>query len=106
MLPFDIPLLGRPILWYGFFFALGFFLAYCFLVYQLRRFEPYFSVPKKATAKFGERLTLYVTIGAVVGARLGDVLFYQDWEHLRQDPFSLLRSGKVVLPVMAERSVF
>ncbi len=27
VVPYQIPLLGRPLLWYGFFFALGFFAA-------------------------------------------------------------------------------
>jgi len=96
MFNFDLPLLGRPILWYGFFFALGFFLGYWVLVYLLRRyFHQVSHFPKNKikvkAAFFAEKIAVYVIIGTIVGARLGDVLFYQDWAVIQKDPMTLVR---------------
>lgn len=71
LFPFKIPFLNRPLLWYGFLFALGFFVGYLVLISLLRRF---FSSRPEAK-KMAEELTFYVIIGAVVGSRLGDLLF-------------------------------
>lgn len=91
MMPWNLPLLGRPILWYGFFFALGFFLAY--RLFQRRLvgvLEPH-SIPRQSVVRFCERVALYVTVGAIVGARLGDVLFYQGLLSYIADPLGMFR---------------
>ncbi len=87
----NIPFLARPILWYGFFFALGFFLAY--LVFQglLKTFMRTYKVRKKEIAKLAEKVVFYVILGTVIGARLGDVLFYQSPRGYVQDPFGIFR---------------
>ncbi len=85
MFNFRIPLLDRPILWYGFFFAFGFFIGYLLLTYLLRRYES----SRKRRIKFAEQITFYTIIGAVIGARLGDVLFYQSWSEIIKDPLSI-----------------
>jgi phosphatidylglycerol:prolipoprotein diacylglycerol transferase len=204
MFHFDLPLLNRPILWYGFFFAFGFFLGYLCLTYLLRRYflfltqirkedviawpdlikaiakqaypitkaifaklgNPYkewcqdwtfgkeipkeqkleilkamnrviadlelvfkvelpssfkrllsyaakradnlvsasiqkklqlqqelqaIIVPlKQQTTKIAEQITFYVIIGTVVGARLGDVLLYQNWSEIARAPFLII----------------
>lgn len=101
MFRFNIPLLNRPILWYGFFFALGFFIGYMVLNVLLRR---YFSQSrqedvfpdlkgmtlKARTTKVAEQLTFYVIIGAIIGSRLGDVIFYQNWAQILRDPLSIV----------------
>ncbi len=176
---FNLPLLGRPVLWYGFLFAFGFFLGYVVLLYLLRRYfllSPAFnekeilswgellsrlqadslmprlkwrsgqpvsaalktevlselntadvsaSLPvallsRFARAKFAsvealqrrlswekrlrpivltlkqrakgvaEAITLYVVLGALIGARLGDVLFYQNWQEIARHPATIL----------------
>jgi phosphatidylglycerol:prolipoprotein diacylglycerol transferase len=51
---------------------------------------PILATAKFRTAKFAERLTFVVIIGAVVGARLGDVLFYQDWTQIIRHPLSIV----------------
>ncbi len=86
MFSFNLPFLERPILWYGFFFALGFLLGYFLLVYLLKRF-----VPSKIAKDLAERALVYGVIGVIVGARLGDVLFYQDWHTLRLHPWTILQ---------------
>lgn len=86
MFDFNLPILDRPILWYGFFFAVGFFAGYHVLVRLLRR---YYNGSEPA-AKLAEQMFVYVLIGAVVGARLGDVLFYQSWADLAAQPLSIV----------------
>ena len=89
---FNIPLLNRPILWYGFFFALGFFIGYHVLNYLLREFffSPLHQDVKERAAKVAELLTFYVIIGAIIGSRLGDVIFYQDFAQIVRDPLSII----------------
>lgn len=82
---YPIPLLGRPLLWYGFFFALGFLIGYGILVYLLKG---NFGARAKSIA---ERITLYAILGTLIGARLGDILFYQDPHHYLHDPLSIFR---------------
>jgi prolipoprotein diacylglyceryl transferase len=86
LFPWNIPLLGRPVLWYGFFFALGFFFGYWVLLSLVRR-----SLSRPQAILFTERITLYVIAGAIIGSRLGDVLFYQNWAEIAKDPLSVLR---------------
>ncbi len=88
MFSFPIPLLDRPILWYGFLFAAGFFVGYWVLVYLLKGF---LRTDKKRAASLAEKITLYVMIGAIVGARLGDVFFYQDPATYLRDPLSIIK---------------
>jgi phosphatidylglycerol---prolipoprotein diacylglyceryl transferase len=95
MLPFDLPLLGRPLLWYGFFFAFGFLLGYGALVYLLRQFfgesklAP--GLVKKEAGALAERIAFAMIIGSVVGARLGDLFFYQSFAEIVRDPLSIFR---------------
>lgn len=88
MFNFNLPILDRPILWYGFFFALGFFVGYLLLTYLLRR--NFKEISKQNTAKFAEQITFYVVMGTIIGARLGDVLFYQNWKEILQHPISII----------------
>jgi len=89
MIPWDIPLLNRPILWYGFLFAAGFLLAYSMLLVLLRHER---SKEIQAHAKqIADNLTLYGIIGTIIGARLFDVLFYENWHAIGRDPLSVFR---------------
>jgi prolipoprotein diacylglyceryl transferase len=92
MLPFELPFLHRGILWYGFFFALGFFLGYCLFLWMLRRFFTATGHPSQKHAKqVAETVAFYIAIGGLFGARLVDILFYQDPSLLWRDPLSLFR---------------
>ncbi len=90
MLPFDLPFLGRPVLWYGFLFALGFFLGYFVLVQMIKRVLNEKKLIHLKAQEIAEKITLYVALGALIGARLGDVLFYQDWHQIAIDPVSII----------------
>ena len=91
ILPWNVPFLERPVLWYGFFFALGFFLAYFFLVYLLRNYFCQDPFCKEKAKSIAERALVYSVIGTVIGARLGDVFFYQSWLSIVRDPLSIIR---------------
>ena len=82
---FNLPLLQRPILWYGLFFALGFFAAYQCFVRLLRA-----THTKRDAARIADRLMLFVIVGTLLGARLGELLFYQDWRWWIDHPLSIL----------------
>lgn len=89
MFQFNLPLLGRPILWYGFFFATGFFLGYWVLIYLLKHLpEKDVKIQVKTIA---EKLTFYVIVGMLIGARVADVLFYQDPSLYLRDPLSIVK---------------
>ncbi len=95
--PFCIPWLGRPILWYGFLFALGFFLGYRLFLSILRRDyreEPtlvsFRDTAKKEASRLAERTLFAVGLGTLIGARLGDVLFYQDASTWLREPWTIL----------------
>ena len=89
--PWNLPILGRPILWYGVFFALGFFLGY--LVFQglLEEFLKPYRTSRKAVLKLAEKVSFYVILGTVIGARLVDVLFYQSLARYANDPLGIFR---------------
>jgi phosphatidylglycerol---prolipoprotein diacylglyceryl transferase len=93
MIPVELPLLGRGILWYGFFFALGFFIGYALFVWMLRRFltKRGEGAVDARSKQIAEKVAVYVAIGVLLGARLVDILFYQDTGLLLRDPLVLLR---------------
>jgi phosphatidylglycerol---prolipoprotein diacylglyceryl transferase len=82
---YPIPLLGRPLLWYGFFFAVGFLIGYWILVYLLKG-----NFGARA-ASIAERIAFYAILGTLIGARLGDILFYQNSSLYLHDPLSIFR---------------
>ncbi|MBS0628359.1 MAG: prolipoprotein diacylglyceryl transferase [Verrucomicrobia bacterium] len=86
MFSFNLPFLGRPILWYGFFFALGFLLGYFLFVNSLKRI-----FPSKTAKELAEKALVYGVIGVIMGARLGDVFFYQDFHVIRSNPWIILQ---------------
>lgn len=99
MFSFPIPFLDRPILWYGFFFAFGFFVGYIILLYLLKRYLVLFPSHahdskrklRSECISIADRLMIYVVIGAIIGARFGDLIFYQNWSYLREHPLSALK---------------
>lgn len=80
----NIPFLDRPILWYGLFFALGFLLGYMVFQALLKEFMHHYRIRRKEIGKIAEKISIYIVIGTIIGARLGDVFFYQsplDYQH-------------------------
>lgn len=92
MFSYTLPFLGRPILWYGFFFALGFFCGYWVLRYRLSRT---LATPSLARP-LADRMTFFVILGTIIGARLGDILFYNNlaaYFHRPLDIFKVWEGG-------------
>ena len=88
LFPYVLPLLGRQIFWYGALFALGFLLGYFVLLSLLRFFDTFSKKERKAIA---EKVAVYVIIGTLLGAHLGDILFYQSWQRILEEPLSLIK---------------
>ncbi|MCB1116331.1 MAG: prolipoprotein diacylglyceryl transferase [Chlamydiia bacterium] len=94
---FTIPLIERPVAWYGILFALGFFVGFYLLLSLLKRYLrassdwPEETLKKKARV-FAERLTVYVIISTVIGARLGHVLFYEKWTDYLAHPIEIIKT--------------
>ena len=80
---FTIPWLHWPILWYSVLFALGFVVGFPLFVsiamrYYLFRQHP--SNLQELRAKIvllADRLTLYLILATIIGARIGHYLFYE-----------------------------
>jgi len=77
---FVIPYLNHPVRWYGLSWALGFLLGQQLMYFIYKR--------DGRTAQEVDTLTIYVIIAAVVGARLGHVLFYDSSEFF-SDPIRI-----------------
>ncbi|MCB1107386.1 MAG: prolipoprotein diacylglyceryl transferase [Chlamydiia bacterium] len=94
---FVVPGINRPIAWYGVFFALGFFVGFYLLRHLCTR---YFGATtdwtpeeiKKKSHLFSERLTLYMVIATVVGARLGHILFYENLGEYLRHPIEIIKT--------------
>lgn len=79
---FTIPLIDRPVRWYGLLFALGFLISQQIMFYLYRKE----GKPEKDV----ETLTIYMIIATVIGARLGHVLFYEPDKYL-SNPIDILK---------------
>lgn len=79
---FVIPGLDHPIRWYGLLFALGFILSQQIMFWLFKQ--------EGKPAKHVEKLTVYMVIATIVGARLGHCLFY-DPEHYLSNPLEILK---------------
>lgn len=82
---FVIPVLDMPIYWYGVFFALGFSIGYTLFVKIL-------NCAKQSQAKaLADRITIYIVIGTVLGARIAHFLFYENPALYLSDPWAIFR---------------
>ena len=69
---------------------------------KLRRFKNRLRLEKELGAavkplklrskQFSERLTIYMIIGAVIGARLGHILFYEKWTYYISHPLMIFKT--------------
>lgn len=85
-----IPLINHPVTWYGVFFALGFALCYFLLVSILKKeLSSYGNKAKDMALILVDRLLWYIVIGTLIGARLGEVLFY-DFPIFWKNPLEIL----------------
>lgn len=75
---FTMPLIDRPVMWYGVFFVSGFILGYFILLPMFRRLFRHRgeAAAKELSVFYADRVTWFIVVGTVVGARLGHILFY------------------------------
>lgn len=79
---FTIPLLDRPVRYYGLLFALAFLITQQIMFYIYRKE----GKPERDV----ETLTIYMVIATILGARLGHVLFYEPDKYL-SNPIDILK---------------
>ena len=79
---FVIPYLDHPVRWYGLSWAFGILISQQIMNYIYKK--------EGRTIQEVDTLTIYIVIAAMVGARLGHVIFY-DAESYINDPISILR---------------
>lgn len=92
---FEIPLVQLPVYWYSLLFATGFFGAYLLTrnaitsLFQISKDAALLSKEKANATAYVDKLTFYIFIGTVIGARLGHVLFY-DWDYFSAHPENII----------------
>lgn len=104
---FRVPFIDHPVVWYGILFVTGFIIAYFVINPILVRFlieeakftspsdlEKVFGKPvdspKKAAYWLTDRLCWFIVAGTVIGARLGEVFFY-DWPYYSSHPSEIFK---------------
>lgn len=96
---FTIPFLEITVAWYGILFAFGFVLGYFILIPILKQFfahsRPHASPEelKALSTTCADRLTWFIVLGTIIGARLGQVLFYE-WPYYSANPIEILMIRK------------
>lgn len=86
---FILPVVHWPILWYGLLFALGFAVGFPLFVGTLTR---YLGKDQRATAVLiADRMTIYMVIGTIIGARLGHFLFYENPAIYLKHPLEIIQ---------------
>jgi prolipoprotein diacylglyceryl transferase len=92
---FTIPIIDRPIAWYGLCFVFGFIVGFFIIVpiFKRKLLETRKISQKEAKSlaiQLTDRLTWSVIIGTIVGARLGHVFFY-DWPRYQEHPLEIFK---------------
>lgn len=96
---FTVPIIDRPVFWYGILFVTGFVLAYFILTPILSRYlseiQPLssLSTTKKTAYHLTDRMCWFAVGGTVIGARLGEVFFYS-WPYFREHPLEIFMIWK------------
>lgn len=90
---FTLPFFNLPILWYGVLFAFGFFVGFPIFVSVLTRFLG--PDQKKKAVLITDRLTVYMIVATIVGARVGHFLFYEQPSDYLSEPLKIfwIREG-------------
>jgi phosphatidylglycerol---prolipoprotein diacylglyceryl transferase len=79
---FVIPGFGHPVRWYGLLFALGFILSQQVMLWIFKK--------EGKPVKHVDKLTTYMVLATVLGARLGHCLFYNP-KHYLSNPIDILK---------------
>lgn len=96
---FVVPILNWPILWYGVCFAsgfaIGFLIFYALLLRMFQMVGGASAALKKKAMFLTDRITIYMIIATILGARLGHFLFYENPSEYLSHPIELflIRKG-------------
>lgn len=87
---FTVPLIDRPVVWYGVLFVLGFFLAYFIILPIFTRFFASVNYTKQTAHQVADKLCWFAVAGTLIGARLAQVFFY-DWPYFSTHPVEIFK---------------
>lgn len=93
---FTVPVIDRPVVWYGLWFVFGFVVGYAMILPMFKRKlqQTMAAHPERTihdTALYlVDRLTWFVVAGTIIGARLGHVFFY-DWPRYQHHLIDILK---------------
>lgn len=87
---FRIPFLNHPVVFYGVWFVAGFIAGYFITIRLFQQQLANTKNAKEAAFYLTERLTWYVILGTIIGARLGHVFFY-DWPIYQDHPLDIFK---------------
>lgn len=95
---FTIPYFNLTVVWYGIIFASGFIAGYYILRPILRKsLQDSYHGTKEQTntlaSLFADRVTWFIVLGTIIGARLGHVFFY-DWDYYKANPLEIFMIRK------------
>ncbi len=79
---FTIPFINIPLRWYGLIWALAFLSCYKILEWVFKK--------ENKSIELLDKLTLYIIIGTILGARFGHCLFYE-FEYYISHPIDILK---------------
>lgn len=86
--PVAFHLVGWPVYWYGLMYLLGFLGGWAILSWRLR-YSPWRGFTQEQLSD----IVFYAALGAIIGGRLGFILFY-DWPVLLNDPLFIFKTWK------------
>ncbi len=94
---FTLPIINHDIVWYGVLFACGFITTYLILRYVLAKevaLGPLQNKKGEAVREISQfvadKMTLYIVLGLIIGARLGYVFFY-GWPLYKENPLDIFK---------------
>lgn len=95
---FRIPYFDHPVAWYGLCWVIGFILGYYLLIPIFKRkLAETIQDPQQAKSTatlLADRMIWLIVIGAVVGARLGHVFLYDNWDYYSQNLWEIAKTWK------------
>lgn len=85
--PVAFHIIGWPVYWYGLMYLFGFIGGWGVLAWRMR------TSPRGFTQEQLSDIVFYAALSAIIGGRLGYILFY-DWQVLVHDPIFIFKTWK------------
>lgn len=88
---FYLPWFNHPVAWYGILFVTGFIFGYFMLVKMLtQKLAETIPSPSVMAYALADKLLWYLILGTIIGARLGEVFFYE-WDAFKAHPWDIFK---------------